>query len=171
EPTPFGPPPLPEFPHRALPSWLGHLVRSEARATPDPTDLAAMLGLAVLATACAGRVIVNPWGDWHEPLNLFTIVALPPGHRKSAVFSSIVQPLQQYEAQAAHEGCPPARPGPPSSSRRRAGPPPRRDRPRPRLRCRKRQPPRPRPASRRRPRSHPAPRRPAPDRRRLLPRA
>src|SRR5215204_6560889 len=106
EPTPFGRPKLPEFPARALPTWLSNLVRSEARATQTPTDLAGLLSLAVLATACAGRVTVNPWGDWHEPLNLFLMVALPPGHRKSAVFSSIVQPLQQYEAEAARDAAP-----------------------------------------------------------------
>src|SRR4051812_10663569 len=105
-PTPFGQPELPEFPVRAFPNWLSNYIRSQARATQTPTDLAALLSLAVLATACAGRVVVNPWGDWHEPLNLFTIVALPPGHRKSAVFASVVHPIQQYEAQAALESAP-----------------------------------------------------------------
>jgi len=106
EPTPFGAPALPTFPDRALPGWIGIFVRSEAQATQTPVDLAAMLALAVLSSCLAGPIVLNPWGDWIEPLNLFTIVVLPPGHRKSAIFASIVAPLHQFEAEAAANAAP-----------------------------------------------------------------
>ena len=106
DPTPFGAPRLPAFPDRALPGWIGIYVRAEARATQTPTDLAGMLALAVLSAACAGPIVLNPWGDWIEPLNLFTLVALPPGHRKSAIFASITAPLVQFEAERAVEAAP-----------------------------------------------------------------
>src|SRR5436189_90980 len=81
-------------PHQLLklnPEWR-ELIQAAQDATPT--------------TACAGKTILNPWGDWLEPLNLYLLVSLPPGHRKSAVFASIVQPLQQYEADAAQVAAP-----------------------------------------------------------------
>jgi replicative DNA helicase len=100
-PIPFGDRHLPPFPTEALPPWLGDFVRAEATATQTPLDLAGLLALAVLSAVCAGRVVVRPWGDWHEPVNLYTMVVLPPGHRKSAVFASATRPLQEFEAGAA----------------------------------------------------------------------
>jgi hypothetical protein len=106
EPTPFDRPGLPPFPVEVLPHWLANYIRAEARATQTPLDLAGLLSLAVLSSSLAGRVELNPWGDWLEPLNLFLMVVLPPGHRKSAVFASVTQPLQQFEAAAAVAAAP-----------------------------------------------------------------
>ena len=106
EPTPFGQPYLLRFPTQALPGWFRIYARSEAAATQTPEDLVGMLTLAVLSTALAGPVVLNPWGDWIEPLNLYILVALPPGHRKSAVFTSVVEPLHQFEAEAARAAAP-----------------------------------------------------------------
>jgi hypothetical protein len=106
DPTPFGTAHLPTFPDRALPPWLGNYVRAESRATQTPVDLAAMLALAVLSSALAGPIVLNPWGDWIEPLNLFTLVVLPPGHRKSAIFNAVTAPLHQFEAEAARSAAP-----------------------------------------------------------------
>jgi replicative DNA helicase len=100
-PIPFGEHDLPPFPVDALPPWLADFVRAEARASQTPPDLAGVLALAVLSAACAGRVVVRPWGDWQEPTNLYAMVVLPPGHRKSAVFASVTGPLQEFEAGAA----------------------------------------------------------------------
>ncbi len=36
---------------------------------------------------------------WSEPLNLYTLVAMPPANRKSAVFASLVRPVEAYEAE------------------------------------------------------------------------
>jgi hypothetical protein len=38
-------------------------------------------------------------GRWREPTNLFTLVALPPGNRKSAVFDAMTDPLFEAEKQ------------------------------------------------------------------------
>jgi hypothetical protein len=67
DPTPFGPPRLPEFPVSMLPDWLTIYVRSESRATQTPVDLTAMLALAVLSTALAGPIVLNPWGTGSSP--------------------------------------------------------------------------------------------------------
>jgi hypothetical protein len=36
---------------------------------------------------------------WREPLNLYTVVAMPPGSRKSAVFAAMTAPLLEAERQ------------------------------------------------------------------------
>jgi hypothetical protein len=91
---------LPCFPAAMLPGWLAEFVQAVATATQTPTDLAGLLALSALATAAGGRVEVQPRAGWREPLNLFTAVALPPGNRKSAVFTEITKPLHDYERAA-----------------------------------------------------------------------
>ncbi|MBL8171713.1 MAG: DUF3987 domain-containing protein [Acidobacteria bacterium] len=89
---------LPEFPVDSLPAWLAAFVTGLARETQTPPDLPAMLALSVCAGAVAGNVEIEARQGWREPLNLFTVVALPPGNRKSAVFSSVMKPLEAVEA-------------------------------------------------------------------------
>lgn len=88
---------LPSFPVDALPAWLGDAVAAVAEETQTPVDLAGSLALAVLATAAGGRAEVSVRGRWREPVNLYTVVALPPGNRKSAVFAFMAAPLLAVE--------------------------------------------------------------------------
>lgn len=88
---------LPPFPAGALPAWLRAEVEAVAEFTQTPTDLAATVALAVLATAAGGRAVVEVRGSWREPLNLFTVAAMLSGSRKSAVFATMTQPLLDTE--------------------------------------------------------------------------
>ncbi|MFF3841260.1 DUF3987 domain-containing protein [Streptomyces sp. NPDC001930] len=90
-------PKLPPFPVHALPGWVSEFVVALAEETQTPVDLAGALALSVLATAAGGRAVVQVRGRWHEPTNLFVVVALGPANRKSAVFSAMTAPL--YEAE------------------------------------------------------------------------
>lgn len=89
---------LPPFPVDALPGWLSAYVAALAEATQTPVDLPGSLALACLSTAAGGRVLVEATRAWTEPVNLYTVVALPPGSRKSAVFRAMTKPLGQAEA-------------------------------------------------------------------------
>ncbi|HET6860673.1 MAG TPA: YfjI family protein, partial [Streptomyces sp.] len=89
---------LPAFPTEVFPAWLGDFVRAVAEETQTPVDMAASLALAVLSTAAGGRAVVHVRGRWREPTNTFVVVALPPGNRKSAVFSLMTNPLYKSEA-------------------------------------------------------------------------
>src|SRR5262245_52150616 len=88
---------LPPFPVALLPDWLRAFVEAEALATQTPCDLAAMLCLSALAAVSAKKFRVFVRDGHTEPLNLFTVVALPPGNRKSAVFNDVVAPLEGHE--------------------------------------------------------------------------
>ncbi|WP_441251477.1 YfjI family protein [Kitasatospora sp. McL0602] len=88
---------LPPFPVDALPAWVGEMVAAVAEETQTPADLGGSIGLAVLSTACGGRAVVSVRGRWREPVNLFTVTALPPGNRKSAVVAELTRPLLAVE--------------------------------------------------------------------------
>src|SRR6266481_5806922 len=80
-PTPFDEDLLPAFPVEALPSWLAQYVDALAHATQTPTDLAGLLGLAAVSTAMAQKVRVEVRQGYSEPVNIFVVVAMPPGSR------------------------------------------------------------------------------------------
>lgn len=90
-------PTLPPFPVAVLPDWLADMVAAVAEFTQTPPDLAGTIALAALSTAAGGRAVVEVRGSWREPVNLFTVVVLPPGSRKSAVFAAITGPLLTAE--------------------------------------------------------------------------
>lgn len=88
---------LPTFPTSTLPSWLRAFCEAVAEETQTPVDLAGTIALAVLGTAAGGRAVVHVRGNWREPTNLYTVVALPPANRKSAVFAALTDPLFDAE--------------------------------------------------------------------------
>jgi replicative DNA helicase len=99
---------LPPFPIDALPTWVAEMVAAVAEATQTPPDLAGCLALACLATAAGGRAVIEVRPSWTEPTNLFAVVAMPPGSRKSAVFAAMTAPLLAAE-RAMQENSAPAR--------------------------------------------------------------
>ena len=88
---------LPAFPTDTLPSSLRVYVEALASATQTPPELAGCLVLAACALCVAKSVIIRPTPPWPEPLNLWLVVAMPPGSRKSAVFREVVEPIEIYE--------------------------------------------------------------------------
>lgn len=97
KPLPFVRHDLPAFPVDVLPDWLYDYVLAETEAKQTPVDLAAMLALSVLSTACARHVVVEAAPGWCEPINLYTVTALPPASRKSPIFAAMTSPIVSYE--------------------------------------------------------------------------
>ncbi|MFI6883186.1 YfjI family protein [Streptosporangium canum] len=97
-PIPLGArPALPVFPAHVYPSWVAEFVGALAEETQTPPDLAGCVALAAISTAAGGRALVTVRGTWSEPVNIYTVVAMPPGSRKSPVFRAIVSPLLAAE--------------------------------------------------------------------------
>lgn len=92
---------LPAFPAECLPDWVAAFVRAVAEETQTPVDAAGCVALAALSTAAGGRAIVQVRGTYTEPVNLFTVVALPPASRKSAVFRALTSPILKVEQELA----------------------------------------------------------------------
>ncbi len=74
---------LPPLPVDVFPGWLRNYVEGVAELTQTPIDALGMATISVLSTALAKRFYVRLTGEWSESLNTYTILALPPGNRKS----------------------------------------------------------------------------------------
>lgn len=85
------------FPIQSFPDWLREFVEQEAEATQTPIDMGAMFGMAALATAVAGRFLIESKPGHFEPLNIYVMVAMPPASRKSSVIQDIAGPLYKFE--------------------------------------------------------------------------
>ncbi|MFC1705781.1 YfjI family protein [Planctomycetota bacterium] len=101
-PVPFHRRRTPVFPVDALPSWLADWVAAVATALQVPVDLPALLALACLAVAIAGKAKAQPRKGWLEPLCLFVLVVLEPASRKSPVFARATAPIYDYERSLRH---------------------------------------------------------------------
>lgn len=88
---------LPDFPVDALPGWLGDHIDSLSGHLQVPSGTAAMVGLGVLSCSVTGAFSVSIEEEWTEPLNLWLVPLLPSGHRKSPVYSQLIEPLEQAE--------------------------------------------------------------------------
>lgn len=86
------------FPTESLPLWLSTFIRAQATASQVPEDLPGMIGLAALSAAVQGKInVLANHATWTEPVCLYTAVAMPPGERKSSVFSHMTRPLTEWE--------------------------------------------------------------------------
>jgi hypothetical protein len=97
---------LPPFPVDALPGWIADQVLAVAEFTQTPHDLAGCVALSCLSTAAGGKAVVEVRPGWREPVNLYLVVALPPGSRKSAVFAAMTAPLLAAERQLVEQARP-----------------------------------------------------------------
>jgi replicative DNA helicase len=88
-----------------FPDWLGEYAASLAEVTQTPTDLAGCLALAVLAVAAGGKIWIQA-PAWREPVNLFTVVVLPSGNRKSEVYRAMCAPIKAAEQTLINEAEP-----------------------------------------------------------------
>lgn len=96
-PVPFDEYTLPAFPIEVFPEWLREYVKGVAESTQTPVDAPGMAAISVLSTALAKKFYVRLTGEWSESLNTYSILALPPGNRKSSVFKALQEPITTFE--------------------------------------------------------------------------
>jgi replicative DNA helicase len=94
---PFHSADLPPFPLDIFPPWLREYCEAVTETMQTPPDLAGMLALSILSTACAQRVAIRVWNGWIEPVNVYTVTSLPPASRKSPVFRAMMGPVTKFE--------------------------------------------------------------------------
>jgi DNA polymerase-1 len=102
EPVPLSAaqPSAPSFPADVLPAVLRDFAQGLAEELQVPVDLPALLSLTVAGAGIARKVEFIPRPGWREPANLYTMVLLPPGERKSQVFRQVLAPVFGLEAEA-----------------------------------------------------------------------
>lgn len=94
---PLDGPDLPKLDSPKLPGWAGRFAKSLAESTQTPLELAVGMVLAACATATARRLRIESNPGHYETSNLWVLVALPPGNRKSSVQAAATAPLLAWE--------------------------------------------------------------------------
>lgn len=89
----------PEILCSLLPEWLGEFAEAVSRATQTPPALSVMTALGIISTCVQGGAVVSPHNgdDYCEPLNTYSMIALPSGSRKTAVVKAFTAPLVEWE--------------------------------------------------------------------------
>lgn len=87
----------PDIPADLLPGIFGDFAHALATATETPAALSVMVVLGVISACVAKRFVISPQKSWQEPINIYTLIALPPANNKSLVLSRCTQPLIEWE--------------------------------------------------------------------------
>ena len=88
---------LPPFPVDALPATLRDYVTAVAEHSQTSPDMAAVIGLGVLAVCLQAKFVAEGSPGYTEPLSLYTVVIAAPGERKSGVMRDMTRCLYEYE--------------------------------------------------------------------------
>lgn len=99
EPVLFGELETPPIQADWLPGVLGQFAAAMAESTETLEALSVMTVLGVISVAAAKRFIVCPTEGWQEPVNIYTLIALPPANHKSLVLKHATHPLMDWEKQ------------------------------------------------------------------------
>jgi len=88
----------PEFQSARLPSPFGEWVQTVARSIEVPKALPALLELAIVGAACAKKVVVRMNQTHDVPVNVWSVIALDSGERKSSTFRESMTPVSDWQA-------------------------------------------------------------------------
>lgn len=91
----------PEIPTYLLPGVLQEFTHALSEATETPSALSIMTVLGVVSATAARYFRVSPKPGWKEPLNIYTLIALPPANNKTLVMNQCTQPLINWEQEQA----------------------------------------------------------------------
>ncbi|HVV68193.1 MAG TPA: YfjI family protein [Gammaproteobacteria bacterium] len=97
EPILFNELETPKIPANLLPGVFGEFASALACTTETPEALSVMVILGVLSACLSKRFVVSPIPGWQEPINLYTLIALPPANHKSLVLAQCTKPLIDWE--------------------------------------------------------------------------
>ncbi len=100
-PEPFDEFQRPAFPLEALPQLFQAYAQAIAEHFQMYPDMPALELLAAVSTACAGKVDIEAYEGWREPIQTYTMVCMGVGERKSPVFKLAHKPLEAWQAEKA----------------------------------------------------------------------
>lgn len=86
-----------KFPKGIFPDWLEQFVEAVAEETQTPFDAPAIASLSILSTIFARKFKTKVRGSWYETANIYAVLALDSGNRKSAVFKKFISPIMKFE--------------------------------------------------------------------------
>lgn len=92
---------VPDIPASLLSGVWGEFATALAKSTETPDALSVMTILGVISACLAKRYKISPKEGWQEPINIYTLIALPPANNKSLVLRCCTQPLIEWEQEQA----------------------------------------------------------------------
>jgi len=100
--VPFDSPQPSRFPSSIFSDSFKQVIEGAAESTQTPIDAAGMTMLSVLSAASAKKFVLKPFkdGDWAEKTNLYTLISMRSGERKSAIYNLLTAPLVKYQMAA-----------------------------------------------------------------------
>jgi hypothetical protein len=96
-------PSAPAFPFAGLPPVLAEPIREIARFVQVEKEAVGAVALGVVSAAIRGAFEVQVTGDYREPVNLYLLVAMESGARKSELVKRLAKPLYDYERRLMEE--------------------------------------------------------------------
>ena len=90
-------PPIDRLPSVLLPGWYGDMIRAVSVSTETPIEMAALVALGAIATATMRKFDVLIEQGFCQSLNLYCVVVMEPGNRKSAVHRAFMATIEQFE--------------------------------------------------------------------------
>jgi replicative DNA helicase len=87
----------PDIPVTLLPPPFQAFAAALADATETASALVVMVIVGVLSVAANKKFRVSPKPGWEEPVNIYTLIGLPPANNKSLVLKQCIQPLIEWE--------------------------------------------------------------------------
>ena len=102
--VPLDRPDLPKLPKGLLPGWAEDMALAVTASLEIPYELAACLILATGSVCTARRFHVAVRRSHIETSNLWVLIPLPPGARKSPTLKLVTMPLVRWEGRQASDG-------------------------------------------------------------------
>lgn len=96
-PNPLIPLNLQEFPVDVFPLSTRQYIESVAETKQVPIEMPACVAFVSYALAMAGKIQVQAKDDFVENCNLYMMISAETGARKSAVFSEMMHPIEEYQ--------------------------------------------------------------------------
>ena len=64
-------------------------------------SLVALGILSIISAAANKRFVITPKNNWEEPINTYTVIALPPANNKSSILKNLIKPIIDWEQEQA----------------------------------------------------------------------
>ncbi len=88
---------MPDIPACLLPNIFHQFAKELAESVEVPEALCVMTVLGIISSVASKFCKVSPVEGWEEPVNIYTLIALPPANHKSIVLARCKEPLIQCE--------------------------------------------------------------------------
>lgn len=96
DPTPLGVSDEPgAFPTECLPPAFRGMVRAVSGNKQVPEELPALMGLSAIGILAQSRIAISRGHGWVEPLNTYTVTAMPSGSGKTPAEKDVTRPLRK----------------------------------------------------------------------------